>query len=324
MCQLSPVTFHGDTIFCVTIENQPFTPVKPIVENLGLGWASQTQKLNSNRERWGVTIIVIPSESGDQETLCLPVRKLPAFLASINPKKVRAELRERIELYQAECDDALWNYWMNGRAERQPEPFGNPEQLDSPISRRTDPERKALTAIINTWVSMAPVHYASARAQVNAHFGVASVDALTVAQVKEAIQWVQAKIDALPPALPTSQSLPIYRDGMYHLPPVNPRHKAGPQEAALLALQKEWFWRDGDIKRAFDALEKELDARVTDLFHHAISDLGRNADTCFSVDTMTEGLRCARTSARRNFDEAMDCLRLHLNMALNVAVMLGR
>ncbi|MCH5277736.1 MAG: antA/AntB antirepressor family protein, partial [Desulfovibrionaceae bacterium] len=77
-----------------------------------------------------------------------------------------------------------------------PQPTSEP----SPISKRNDPERKALTAIINTWVSMAPVHYAAARAQVNAHFGVASVDALTVAQVKEAIQWVQAKIDALPPA----------------------------------------------------------------------------------------------------------------------------
>ena len=70
----------------------------------------------------------------------------------------------------------------------------------SPISKRTDPERKALTAIINTWVGMAPIHYAAARAQVNAHFGVASVDAMTVAQVKEAIQYVQGKIDALPAA----------------------------------------------------------------------------------------------------------------------------
>ena len=70
----------------------------------------------------------------------------------------------------------------------------------SPISKRTDPERKALTSIINTWVGMAPIHYAAARAQVNAHFGVASVDAMTVAQVKEAIQYVQGKIDALPAA----------------------------------------------------------------------------------------------------------------------------
>ena len=69
-------------------------------------------------------------------------------------------------------------------------------------SRRSDPERKALTAIINTWVSMAPIHYASARARVNAHFGVASVDALTIGQVRDAIRWVQEKIDALQQALP--------------------------------------------------------------------------------------------------------------------------
>ena len=74
----------------------------------------------------------------------------------------------------------------------------------SPLSKRTDPERKQLTAIINTWVGMAPIHYASARAQVNAHFGVTGVDKLTVEQVKEAIRWVQAKIDALPAPAPAA------------------------------------------------------------------------------------------------------------------------
>lgn len=86
----------------------------------------------------------------------------------------------------------------------------SPTPEPSPISKRTDPERKAITAIINTWVGMAPIHYAAARAQVNAHFGVASVDALTVAQVKEAIQYVQGKIDALPAvpsALPAAPSI---------------------------------------------------------------------------------------------------------------------
>ena len=100
----------------------------------------------------------------------------------------------------------------------RPEPAPAP----SPISKRTDPERKALTAIINTWVGMAPIHYASARAQVNAHFGVASVDALTVAQVKDAIRWVQGKIDALPtpPASAPARTLPvsnIYRDRVKEL-----------------------------------------------------------------------------------------------------------
>ena len=115
---LSPVSFHGDTIFCITIAGQPFTPVKTIIENLGLAWEGQRPKLHASKDRWGTMIIMVPSESGIQQTLCMPVRKLPAFLATINPQKVRADLRPKIELYQAECDEALWNYWTKGRAER--------------------------------------------------------------------------------------------------------------------------------------------------------------------------------------------------------------
>lgn len=120
MSKLSPVPFHGDTIFCVEHNGEPYAPVRHIVENPGLSWAAQTVKLNSNRKRWGVAIIETPFEIIGQNTLCMPVRKLPAYLASINPKKVCPELRERVELYQEECDDALWNYWTKGHAERTP------------------------------------------------------------------------------------------------------------------------------------------------------------------------------------------------------------
>ncbi len=119
MCQLSPVPFHGDTIFCVDSHGEPFVPMRPIVENLGMNWGAQADKIKANRERWGVRMISTPSNGGVQEMLCLPLRKLAAWLASINPKKVRPELRAKIELYQAESDDALWNYWINGRAERK-------------------------------------------------------------------------------------------------------------------------------------------------------------------------------------------------------------
>lgn len=116
---LSPVAFHGDTIYCISYQNQPYTAMKPIVENMGIDWRSQQRKL-SGCERWGVVIMTIPSSSGEQNTLCMPVRKLPAYLASINPNKVRPELREKIIRYQNECDDVLWDYWMNKRAAQQP------------------------------------------------------------------------------------------------------------------------------------------------------------------------------------------------------------
>ena len=111
MSSLSPVTFHGDIIFVIPHDGEPLAPMKPIVENMGLAWQTQQRKLTDNNERWGITMMVIPSEGGGQQTLCMPVRKLPAFMASINPKKVRPELREKIELYQAECVDSLLNVW---------------------------------------------------------------------------------------------------------------------------------------------------------------------------------------------------------------------
>ena len=132
---LSPVQFHGSTIFIVTHKGEPYATMRPIIEGMGLRWAAQTVKLNSNRERWGVSMIETPTTSGIQDTLCMPVRKLPAFFASINPNKVRPELRDRIRLYQDECDDALWNYWTKGQATRKPKAaLPAPAQLNLPAA----------------------------------------------------------------------------------------------------------------------------------------------------------------------------------------------
>lgn len=205
MSQLSPVTFHGDTIFCIDYQGQPYTPAKPIVENLGLSWGTQSVKLNSNRERWGVSMIETPSEGGAQQTLCIPVRKLPAFLASINPKKVRPELRPKIELYQAECDDALWDYWMKGRAERPATltPFTQDDKT-------TVEERKPLKSLVSAWSRMTGIPDTDLWPQVRAQFGIFRIDQIRKGQLPAALAWVQAKIDALPQA--AQKELPPAKD----------------------------------------------------------------------------------------------------------------
>ncbi len=114
--ELTPVQFYGDTVFLVEHNGEPHTPVRPIVENMGLSWQPQHRKLVTNERRWGITIMVTPSLGGDQETVCIPLRKLPAFLFSIDSRKVKPELRSKIEMYQEECDKALWDYWTKGEA----------------------------------------------------------------------------------------------------------------------------------------------------------------------------------------------------------------
>ena len=112
MRELLPVTFHGDTLYVANHQNQPYVPMRPIVESMGLDWGSQSTKLNSNKARWGVVIITTPSKSGGrQKHLCLPLRKLPGWLMTLHPNRVAAGKREKVVRYQNECDDVLWEHW---------------------------------------------------------------------------------------------------------------------------------------------------------------------------------------------------------------------
>lgn len=46
MCQIIPVEFHGDMIYFLEYEGQPFTPMRPLVDNMGVDWKVQYRKLN--------------------------------------------------------------------------------------------------------------------------------------------------------------------------------------------------------------------------------------------------------------------------------------
>lgn len=110
------VPFHGNTLFVVDYEGCPFTPMKPIAEGMGVSWQGQHEKLKANITRWGIKEILMPSAGGDQSMTCMPLRKLPGWLMTIYPNKVKAESREAIIKYQNECDDVLWEYWTKGQA----------------------------------------------------------------------------------------------------------------------------------------------------------------------------------------------------------------
>lgn len=205
MCKLSPVPFHGDTIFCIDYQNQPFTPMRPIVENMGLDWGGQAVKLKANKERWTVEMISTVAQDGvEREMLSMPVRKLPAWLNSINPKKVRAELRPKIELYQAESDDALWNYWMNGRAEQ-------PSRESVEVSGTLLPPelRSELKGIVDAKLSTYPASVqGKARSEIwtrfNRHFRIAEYAQLPAERMAEARDYlIELEVKSLK-ALPTA------------------------------------------------------------------------------------------------------------------------
>lgn len=112
------VEFNGKGLITAKNENtgDVFVAMKPFVEELGLAWQSQSKKISDN-ERYHDIVIPFETSGGTQEMLALNLKHLPAYLNSINVKKITDErIRKNIITHQDECFIAINNYWNNGIA----------------------------------------------------------------------------------------------------------------------------------------------------------------------------------------------------------------
>ena len=118
MTSLTQITvpFHNAELFLVEHNGQPYTPMKPIVEGMGLDWKSQFVKLKQRFASTVVEITIVANDGKERLMTCLPVKKIFGWLMTISPNKVKPELRDTVIKYQEECDDVLWDYWTKGKA----------------------------------------------------------------------------------------------------------------------------------------------------------------------------------------------------------------
>ena len=155
--------FHGQHIITALAAGISYVAMKPIVENIGLDWASQFVKLKKQGEKFGCCDITIPSLGGLQRMLCLPLKKLNGWLFSINPAKVRDDIRDRLIRYQEECFTALHDYWTKGVAVRS-----------APETSVDD--RTPLRGIVNRIMGKYGMTYQAVYKMVHKEFGVKHID----------------------------------------------------------------------------------------------------------------------------------------------------
>lgn len=127
--QLMSIPFYDDTLQLVCRDDEPYVAMKPVVENIGLDWKSQHVKLTEKFNSVMVEITTTGADGKQYSMTCLPLRKIAAWLYSVNPNKVAPDLRQKIIRYQDECDDVLWNYWTKGIASRSSSIAGLPMLL---------------------------------------------------------------------------------------------------------------------------------------------------------------------------------------------------
>ena len=170
------VPFYGNSLFVVEHNGEAYTPMKPIVEGMGLDWKSQHKKI-SQRFAKGMVEITIPSAGGMQSMICLALRKLAAWLNSISPNKVRPEIRDNVIRYQEECDDVLYQYWTKG-------------SVVNPRKKTTVNERTPLRDAVNMLVGRKGLRYDDAYNIVHQRFNVESIDELDLEQIPMAVEYV--------------------------------------------------------------------------------------------------------------------------------------
>lgn len=111
----SYVPFNGQQILTAMAAGVAYVAMRPIVENIGIDWAAQFVKLKKQSKKFGCCDIATPSNGGIQKMLCIPLKKLNGWLFSINPEKVRADIRDKLIQYQEECFTVLHDYWTKGQ-----------------------------------------------------------------------------------------------------------------------------------------------------------------------------------------------------------------
>lgn len=111
------VEFQGDRFMAVKVDENgkhtAFAPIKRLCEVLGVEAAPQRRKIAADAVlARASTIMMLPSEKGPQPTFCLRYDRIPMWLMTINPGKVRPELRTKLEAYREQVADVLADVFL--------------------------------------------------------------------------------------------------------------------------------------------------------------------------------------------------------------------
>lgn len=104
------VSFHGDELVAV---QQPdgtiFVVFARLCDNLGLNQQSQARRISRHAVlSTGLVSLAIQTAGGAQTMQCLRVSLLPLWLSGVHAGRARPEVQERLQLYQQEAADVLW------------------------------------------------------------------------------------------------------------------------------------------------------------------------------------------------------------------------
>ena len=169
------VSFNNQSLITVEQNGNHYVAMKPICENIGLAWEPQVLRIKRDEVlSQGMIVMIIPTNGGNQNMICLPIEYLNGWLFGIDINRCKPEIRGTLIKYKKECYQALHDYWFNGKAER----------------KTTVDDRTGLRNAVNMLVSKKGLIYSDAYHLIHQRFNVESIEDLTLEQLPQAVEYV--------------------------------------------------------------------------------------------------------------------------------------
>lgn len=121
------VDFYGDQVPVAQVEEgKLYVPIHALTDNLGLSFSGQSDRIRRDNVLAAKSrqVAVTGADGKNRQQLCLPLDMIPGWLFGIAANRVKPELRERLDLYRAECFDVLWNAFKGDIMPAAPAPSG--------------------------------------------------------------------------------------------------------------------------------------------------------------------------------------------------------
>ncbi len=281
------ISFNNQSLITVEQNGNHYVAMKPICENIGLAWEPQVLRIKRDEVlSQGMIVMIIPTNGGNQNMICLPIEYLNGWLFGIDINRCKPEIRDTLIKYKKECYQALHDYWFNGKAER----------------KTTVDDRTGLRNAVNMLVSKKGLIYSDAYHLIHQRFNVESIEDLTLEQLPQAVEYVHKII--LEGELITEAELPS-------------REKKFSFEFTEYELQQlAWLWfafKRGvgtfqHIERAFNVLGSNMSSQIYGQAYEYLSVLRSTNQILnritkeFEIDPMTnwrvlKHLRCFNPKA---------------------------
>ena len=266
------ISFNNQSLITVEQNGNHYVAMKPICENIGLAWEPQVLRIKRDEVlSQGMIVMIIPTNGGNQNMICLPIEYLNGWLFGIDINRCKPEIRDTLIKYKKECYQALHDYWFNGKAER----------------KTTADDRTGLRNAVNMLVSKKGLIYSDAYYLVHQRFNVESIEDLTLEQLPQAVEYVHKIILEgeliTDPELPSSEKKFTFEFTEYELQ----------QLAWLWFAFKRGVGTFQHIERAFNVLGSNMSSQIYGQAYEYLSVLRstnqilNRITSDFNIDPMT-------------------------------------